>query len=128
MLFAVVSQQDRTMSEVVRILWFETWWSWSRPETEPYLWTDIACRGFNFVEAAAWFVFAGLVLCRWWRHRRASLELAYTLAFVLFGVSDLIEAWRLTSWLLWWKGANLLALCWLRRAVQRGHSPQARLF
>ena len=41
------------MSEIARILWFETWWSWSRPPGEPYLWTDFACRGFNFVEAAA---------------------------------------------------------------------------
>ncbi len=116
------------MNEIVRILWFETWWSWARSDSEPYLWTDLACRGFNFVEAAAWFVFAGLVARRWWHLHRSRLELVYALAFVLFGVSDLIEAWRLTSWLLWWKGANLAALFWLRRTVLRQHYPEARLF
>ena len=116
------------MNEVFRILWFETWWSWSRPAGKPYLWTDIACRGFNFVEATAWFLFAALVLYRWWRHRRSSLELWYALAFVLFGLSDLIEARWLTSWLLWWKGANLVALFRLRRTVLRRYYPDSRLF
>lgn len=116
------------MSEIARIVWFETWWSWSRPPSEPYLWTDIACRSFNFVEAAAWFVFAALVLRRWCRTRRSGFELAYALAFVLFGVSDLIEAWWLTSWLLWWKGLNLIALFRLRQLVLKRHYPESKLY
>ena len=116
------------MSEIARIVWFETWWSWSRPPSEPYLWTDIACRSFNFVEAAAWLVFAALVLRRWCHFRRSSLELCYAVAFVLFGVSDLIEAWWLTSWLLWWKGLNLIALYWLRRLVLKRHYPDSKLY
>ena len=80
------------------------------------------------MEATAWFLFAALVLYRWWRHRRSSLELWYALAFVLFGLSDLIEARWLTSWLLWWKGVNLVALFWLRRTVLRRYYPDARLF
>lgn len=116
------------MSEWPRVLWSETWWSWSRPAGEPYLWTDYVCRGFNFVEAAAWFVFAVLVLSRWGRHHKSGLELWYALTFVLFGISDLVEAQHLTSWLLWWKGANLVALFWLRRTVLRQHYPESRLF
>ena len=116
------------MNDWVRVLWFETWWSWPRPASDPYLWTDYACRGFNFVEAAAWFVFAALVLRRWQRHRRSGLELWYALGFVLFGISDLIETQYLTSWLLWWKGVNLVALFWLRRTVLLRYYPESRLF
>jgi hypothetical protein len=116
------------MHDVLRILFFETWWSWSRPTNEPYTWMDIACRDFNFVEALAWFVFATLVLRRWFRHRHSQLELWYGAAFVLFGVSDLIEAWLLTSWLLWWKVSNLIALFWLRRTIMRRFYQDARIY
>ncbi len=116
------------MSDLARILWFETWWSWLRPPGEPYLWTDYACRGFNFVEAAAWFVFAALVLRRWCRCHRSGFELAYALAFLLLGVSDVIEAWWLTSWLLWWKGLNLIALFRLRQLVLKRHYPDSKLY
>lgn len=116
------------MNEAARILWFETWWSWARPANEPYLWTDIACHYFNLVEAVAWFVFAAMVLRRWRLHRRSSVELWYALAFAIFGLTDLIEAWRLTSWLLWWKGMNLIVLFWLRRIVLRRYYPESRLF
>lgn len=116
------------MNDAIRILFFETWWSWSRNSNEPHTWTDIACRSFNVIEAVAWFVFAGLVLHRWNRRRQSSLELWYALAFVLFGVSDVIETWSLTSWLLWWKAVNLLALFALRRTIMRRFHPQARVF
>ena len=115
------------MSDAVRILFFETWWSWARNANEPYSWTDIACRSFNFVEASAWFIVAGLVFHRWRRNRQSTLELWYTLALILFGISDLIEAWFLTSWLLWWKGVNLVALFYLRRIVMRRFYPDARV-
>ena len=116
------------MNEITRILFFETWWTWSRPANEPYTWTDVACRDFNFVEAAAWFTFAVLVFRRWRRHRQSNLEPWYVLAFVLFGVSDLIEAWFLTSWLLWWKGGNLVALFLLRRTIMRRYYHTAKVY
>jgi hypothetical protein len=116
------------MNDLVDILFFKTWWTWLRGPNEPYTWTDIACRCFNFVEAAAWFVFAALVSIRWRRNRRSSLELWYVLAFVLFGISDVIETWSLTSWLLWWKGVNLVALFLLRRRVMRQCYPEAKLY
>lgn len=114
--------------DVVRWLWSETWWSWNRPPNEPYFFNDIACHYFNLVEATAWFLFAALVLMRWQRFRRSILELFYSLAFLTFGISDLIEAWRLTSWLLWWKLANLIALLVLRKVVLRRCYPGSRLF
>lgn len=116
------------MHDILRLLFFETWWSWSRSPNETYLWTEIASRYFNFVEAAAWFIFAGLVSRRWHRHHKSLLELWYVFAFVLFGVSDLIEAWILTSWLLWWKGINLMVLFLLRRIIMRRFYPDARIY
>lgn len=116
------------MNDVLRILFFETWWSWTRTGSEAYSWTDFACRGFNFIEAAAWFCFAGLVFRRWRRHRRSSLEVWYVLAFILFGISDVIEAWILTSWLLWWKGINLASLFYLRRTVMQRFYPDAKVY
>ncbi|HEY4262072.1 MAG TPA: hypothetical protein VGM98_18020 [Schlesneria sp.] len=116
------------MDDLAHTLFWKTWRSWSQPGDEPHTWIDIACREFNFVEAGSWFVFALLVLARWYRQRHSSLELWYSLAFVLFGISDLIEAWVLTSWLLWWKVINLVALFLLRRHVMRKFYPDAKLF
>lgn len=117
-----------SLSDVLRILFWETWWSWSRATSEPYTWIDVACRDFNFVEAFAWFVFSFLVFRRWRRFRHSPLELWYALAFVTFGISDVIEAWFLTSWLLWWKVVNLAALFLLRRSVMRRFYPTAKVF
>lgn len=122
------SMESLSISDVPRILFWETWWSWSRATSEPRTWIDVACRDFNFVEAFAWFVFSILVYRRWRRFRRSSLELWYAFAFVLFGVSDAIEAWVLTSWLLWWKVINLTALFLLRRSVMRRLYPTAKVF
>jgi hypothetical protein len=116
------------MSDVLRILFFETWWSWERTPKEAYTWVDVACRGFNFVEAAAWFLFAILVFRRWCRYRQSKRELGYAVAFILFGLSDLIEAWMLTSWLLWWKGINLVTLFLMRRTIMRRYYPRAKVY
>ena len=116
------------MPDFARILFWQTWWSWSRAENESYTWIDIACRNFNFVEATCWFVFAALVLRRSRKHHRSPLESWYAFAFILFGVSDVIEAWSLTSWLLWWKGINLVALYRLRRTVMTQFYPDAKVF
>jgi len=116
------------MSEIIDVLFWQTWWSWSRSANDPVNWMDRACHYFNFVEATAWFVFSLLVVSRWRRSRCSHLELWYALAFVLFGISDVIEAWVLKSWLLWWKAINLLALFLLRRVVMRRFYPMAKVF
>lgn len=114
--------------DIPKWLWNETWWSWNRPPNEPYLFTDIACHYFNLLEATAWFVFAVLVLLRWRRYQRSTLELLYVFAFLTFGISDLIEAWQLTSWLLWCKLVNLIVLLIVRRTVLCRWYPDHRLF
>jgi hypothetical protein len=116
------------MNEVLRILFSETWWSWSRAGNEPHTWTDVACRSFNVVEASAWFIFAVLVFRRWRRFRKSRIELWYGVAFVLFGISDVVETWALTSWLLWWKAANLLVLFRMRHIVIRRFHPDAKVY
>lgn len=116
------------MSEIIDMLFFKTWWTWVRPDNAAFSEIDYACRIFNFVEAAAWFLFSALVLLRWSRYRRSHLELWYALSFVLFGISDGIEAWVLTSWLLWWKAINLVWLFLLRRKVMQQFYPMAKVF
>ena len=106
----------------------ETWWKWDRPPGELLQFNDIACHYFNLFEAACWFMFCALVLQRWWINRQSVTEIGYAIAFLLFGISDLIEAWMLTSWLLWWKLVNLAALLWFRRTVMRQYYPDRRLF
>ena len=117
-----------TIQNIFNGLWFETWWSWQPTPNVPPSFQDLACHYFNLFEATAWFVFAVLVVRRWMRLRRSWLEPVYSLAFALFGLSDLVEAWSLTSWLLWWKLANLLVLFRLRRIVMRRYYPELRLF
>ncbi|MBS0202829.1 MAG: hypothetical protein JSS49_08025 [Planctomycetes bacterium] len=112
----------------LRILFYETWWSWNRPAGAPYTWMEIAGRGFNGVEATAWFIFAVLVFRRGLKYRRSKCELWYGVAFVLFGISDVIEAWILTSWLLWWKAINLVVLFSLRRSIMKRYYPDARVY
>ena len=92
------------------------------------MFNDYACHYFNLCEAAAWFFFSLLVFQRWWIYRRSVLEIGYAVAFVLFGVSDVVEAWMLTSWLLWWKAVNLTVLYLFRRTVMRQFYPDSRLF
>lgn len=116
------------MAEIIDTLFLKTWWSWDRPDKTPLSGIDYACRLFNFVEAGAWFTFSALVLLRWSRNRRSHVELWYVLAFILFGVSDAIEAWALTSWLLWWKAINLAWLFQLRRKVMQQFYPSAKVF
>ena len=62
------------------------------------------------------------------RHRRSRLELAYALAFLTFGLTDLREAFALQSWLIWVKLMNLLVLFGLRRIVIQRYYPTSRLY
>lgn len=117
-----------SLRDILRVLWFETWWKWDRLPNDPLVFTDFACHYFNLCEAAAWFIFSILVLRRWWLNRRSALEIGYAIAFFLFGVSDVVEAWALTSWLLWWKAVNLTVLFFVRKTVMLRFYPDHRLF
>jgi len=117
-----------SFKSIFQLLWTETWWTWNRPPRDPLLFHDFACHYFNLCEATVWFVIAALVLKRWWTFRRSFLEVGYAIAFLLFGISDVIEAWNLTSWLLWWKAINLVALFQFRRTIIGRYYPDRRLF
>lgn len=105
-------------------LFTRTWWIYSRDASlfeQLYHW-------LNLVEGAAWIGFAALVLQRYLRHRHSKIEMVYAAAFLTFGISDFWEAYRLTSWLILFKGANLLVLIYLRRTVLRRFYPNNRTF
>ena len=113
------------MHDLIDIIWFHTWWQYE-PDGDslysaPYHW-------FNIAEAIAWFIFTLLVLWRWNRQRQSLIEIAYASAFLLFGITDLLESQALTSWLIWLKLVNLIALVWLRAIVIRRFYPQSKLY
>lgn len=77
--------------------------------------------GFNTVEAVAWFTFAAIVLFRWTRNRKSPLEVLYSLLFLLFGISDVIEIIFYPLWLLLAKAIILAGLLFTRRHLIRVH-------
>jgi hypothetical protein len=101
------------------------WWVWD-PSSAGL--GDYTYRWFNLFEAAAWFVFAGLVVARWRMHRHSRLELAYAAAFAVFGLTDVAEAWQQSLPLLALKGLVLAALLWLRAVVRARWYPSSRLY
>ena len=86
---------------------------------------DAYLSEFNFWEAWLWFACAGVLALRALPagrpHRQLSVYAA--LAFLLFGLSDLVEirtgAWWRPWWLLTWKGACLVAFAALYYAYRR---------
>ena len=107
------------------LFFHHVWWSYDAAEAVP---ADAVYHCFNLFEAAAWFAFAGLVLFRYAKHRHSLLEPVYALAFLGFALTDVQEAWTLTSWLIWLKGANLAALLGLRFYVIKHFYPGSKLF
>jgi hypothetical protein len=113
------------MKALVDTLFLHVWWEY-QTANDP-LFARLYHYG-NLAEGGAWLAVAALVFVRYLRHRRSRLEVVYALAFVLFGLSDFREAYRLESWLIWGKGMNLLALFGLRRFIVQNYYPAAKLF
>jgi hypothetical protein len=114
-----------TQRDWMELLLRLTWWSWTDGDRS---WHSIAVHVFNFVEGVAWWMFSALVLRRHLRFRKCRAELLYSLAFLSFGVTDFIEAYALTSWLIWIKLVNLIVL-WRLRSTSLGEwYPENRLF
>ena len=114
------------MTDWADLLWWRTWWSFDpNGSIHDLIWQ----HGFNLLEGFCWQVFAVLVCLRYWRFRKSKpLELSYAAAFVLFGISDFIQAYRLTSWLLVWKLINLALLLVLRHRTIRNLYPGSKVF
>ena len=112
------------MQDTLHLVFTRTWWDYDSAAdwyAQPYHW-------LNLVEGSLWMVFAGLVMRRYLRHRQSPLELLYSLLFVTFGLSDYLEAYRLQSWLILFKGANLAALLYFRSLVIRRFYPHSRVY
>jgi len=101
------------------------WWRYQPSDNH---WFNSAYHWFNLAEGCIWLVFAGLVLIRYFKHRKSCIELWYALAFATFAVSDFREAWQQSSWLIWLKLFNLMALARLRRRVMSVYSPNAKVY
>ena len=84
------------------------------PHLEGYWWVYVP---FNIAEALAWLAIACFIFVRYLRHRRTWYELQYCASFVLFAVTDLVEVYGTTPWLLGLKAACLLAILQGRKLV-----------
>jgi hypothetical protein len=82
--------------------------------------------GFNALEAIAWFVFAAIVLRRWFKHRHSPIEWLYSGLFVLFGLSDVMELFVYPVWLLLAKAVVLVGLLVCRHRLIKQHYQGAK--
>ncbi len=113
------------MDRIFEILFTETWWCYDPRELSAH---SIFTHWFNLFEGVAWCVFAVLVIRRYSRFRRSSIEIAYAGVFLLFGLTDFREAFCVQSWLLWIKLVILIALFFLRRLVMRRFYPESKVY
>ena len=112
------------MHATLELLLTRTWWKLA-PGADEF---SAVYHYLNLAEGCVWVVLGGLVLVRYFKHRRSAIEPLYALAFVLFGASDFREAYALQSWLILAKGVNLAALLWLRHIVIRRFYPTSRVY
>ena len=103
----------------------KSWWSYSAADDSLFA---AAYHAFNLFEGVAWCGLGVLVLGRYAKRRRGTVEIAYAAAFACFGASDFREAYALETWLILAKGVNLGVLLWLRRFVLRRYYPQSKTF
>jgi hypothetical protein len=113
------------LPEWVDVLFLRTWWRY-RPDETP--WVAVPYHAFNLFEGTAWVVLSILVLRRYRVSRRSPVEVAYSLAFFTFGLTDFREAYALDSWLIWVKLLNLIVLFRLRSVVIRRFYPGSKLY
>lgn len=113
-----------SVNELLDIVFVRTWWSYSdgtNPAfSKPYHW-------FNLFEGWVWILCGLAVFLRYLRNRHSELEVNYAVAFVLFGLTDFREAYAQSSWLLWLKLFNLIALSYLRHLVITRYYPRCKL-
>ena len=113
-----------SLNAVCNFLVFKVWWAYPPEDNLAY---GILYHLFNLSEGLVWLGCAGYVAARYWRNRFSPLEVWYAGAFILFGCTDFWEAYQLTSWLLWLKLLNLIALLKLSMIVKRRLYPTAKM-
>lgn len=72
---------------------------------------------FNAFEAVFWFGFCLFVAVRFVMHRKTYYEILYSLSFLVFGISDVMEVNHTTLGLLIGKGIILTSLIACRKVV-----------
>jgi hypothetical protein len=94
-----------------KVILLDPWWRWQPLNAG---WGDRIYHWFNLMEAAVWFICAAAVL---WRTQPRSYGVDYRLAaaLVIFGISDVVEAWFLSLPLAAVKLLVLIALLRFRR-------------
>ncbi|MEO0586524.1 MAG: hypothetical protein AAF078_02695 [Planctomycetota bacterium] len=86
-----------------------------------------AYSAVNLLEAVAWFGVAGWVVRRHVREGGGAWNFAYAAAFVVFGVSDVVESQVVPMWLIAAKGLIFGVIVWLRWEVLRRYYPGRKL-
>lgn len=80
----------------------------------------------NVAEGCLWVLVGLIVIRRYLINQRSLAEVAFAVAFVLFGISDFIEAQSLDVWLIVWKTFNLALLLVLRSYVRKHCYPNSK--
>ena len=113
------------MNQIIDTLFTQTWWKWNPSDGQ---WFSLIYHWFNILEGIAWIVFAALVFQRYSKHRKSLIELAYSATVLAFAAPEFREAGEQSSWLIWLKLVNLIALLWLRRVVMQRCYPNAKIY
>ncbi|MBX7165045.1 MAG: hypothetical protein K1X74_01730 [Pirellulales bacterium] len=100
---------------------------WQYRATNPDLFSSVY-HWMNLLEGVAWCIFGALVAMRFARNRRSAWEPIYATAFLAFGLSDFLEAYRLRPLLILAKGFILVGLIGLRRQIMARYYPGSRIY
>ena len=96
----------------------------SEMKNQPEGWFEWSYVAFNWFEALGWISFAWYVWWRGWKGQGTAVEFFYGLAFLLFGITDVIEVYKLTLGLFLVKARLLLGLVLLRNGVVPLYAPR----
>jgi hypothetical protein len=81
----------------------------------------------NLLEACAWLTVAAWVIRRHVKQGGGVWNFAYAAAFVVFGLSDVMESQIVPIWLIAAKGFIFATILWLRWVVLRRYYPGQKL-
>lgn len=110
---------------MLELIFVQTWWRYTPGDGQ---WFTAIYHWFNIAEGCAWVACSGLALRRFLAHRKSRSEITYAIAFLTFGITDFVEAWEKSSWLIWLKLFNLIVLLQHRRSIMSRYYPTAQLY